>query len=169
MRKARSEGLRVRYETKIEEVDRQLREFEKESETKKLPDIQEALMLVFRFIGTPAETWVKASPEAKIILHNMIFTQNPEYSLATGFGTPSLSLPFRIKEHISDSDGNMVDLTGIEPATSSVQARRSSQLSYRPTADFTLLLCFLCSWNLLIPTEKKLAKTIFQRQTISQH
>ncbi len=124
--KTSSASLRVRYETKIEELDRQIRKFNNESGTKKVPDITEALSLVFRFVGTPAETWKNASYEAKILIHNMIFIQNPKYSLATGFGTPVLSLPFSIKQHFDDLDSNMVDPTRFELATSSMPWRRST-------------------------------------------
>jgi site-specific DNA recombinase len=122
-----SASLRARYQVKIEELDKEVSELNEDPETKKLPDIQEALKLVFRFIGTPAETWRKASPEAKILLHNMIFTENPRYSMATGFGTPKLSLPFSIKQFFFDSETKLVDQTGLEPATSSVQTRRSTR------------------------------------------
>jgi hypothetical protein len=107
----KSNSIRVRYEAKIEELDKQLRVLKNTPETKKIPDIQEAFNLIFKFIGTPAETWKKADNKAKILIHNMIFTSNPVYSLATGFGTPELSLPFRINEHIDDDDNNLVDLS----------------------------------------------------------
>ena len=124
-----SESLRARYQIKIEELDKEVTVLNEDPETKKLPDIREALKLVLRFIGTPAETWRKASPEAKILLHNMIFTENPQYSLATGFGTPKLSLPFSIKQFFFDPEMKLVEYRRLELLTSSLPAKRSSQLS----------------------------------------
>ncbi len=102
--KTRSESVKARYEAKIEESDKKLKELENRLETKKAPDITEALNLLFRLVGTPAETWIKAGSEAKNSLYNMIFTEPLKYSLATGFGTPKLSLPFNINEHFHDPD-----------------------------------------------------------------
>jgi DNA invertase Pin-like site-specific DNA recombinase len=94
--KAKSETIRSRYEAKIEELDAKIKELEKEPEIKKMPDLNEALNLIFKFLGTPAETWKNSSKEMKIKIHNMIFTENPTYSVETGFGTPKLSLPFQL-------------------------------------------------------------------------
>ena len=101
---AQSEGTRSRYEGRIDTLDKRLKSLGSETETKKVPDINEALDLLLRFVGTPAETWVKADPEGKTTLYNMIFAKPLRYSLETGFGTPELSLPFSINEHFSDSD-----------------------------------------------------------------
>jgi len=105
--------VKVRYEAKIEEPDKQLRELESPPETKKAPDITEALDLLCRLVGTPAQTWEKASSEAKNSLFNMIFTEPLEYSLETGFGTPKLSLPFSINEHFYDPDYDYGGADGI--------------------------------------------------------
>ncbi len=105
--KAHSESIRVRYEARIEELDKRLRELEGVQETKKVPDITEALDLLFRLVGTPAETWIKASSEAKNSLYNMIFTEPLRYSLTTGFGTPKLSLPFSINKDFHDPDNEL--------------------------------------------------------------
>ena len=123
---ARSEGVRSRYEEKIEELDKRIKELEVEYKNKKTPDVTGALKLMFKFLGTPAEAWQFSSKQLKITLHNMIFAENPSYCLNTGFGTPKLSLPFQLNEHINDNDGDMVDPTGFEPATSSLQTRRST-------------------------------------------
>lgn len=104
--KTHSESIRARYEARIEDLDKRLKELENEPETKKVPDITEALDLLLRLVGTPAETWIKASSEAKNLLYNMIFSEPLRYSLATGFGTPKLSLPFSINEHFCGSDNN---------------------------------------------------------------
>ena len=124
--KAKSETVKTRYEAKIEELDKQIKALDEKEDNKKTPDLSEALKLTLKFLGTPAETWVNSSKQLKIVLHNMIFAENPSYCLNTGFGSPKLSLPFHIKEHIGGQNGEMVDPTGFEPATFSLQTRCST-------------------------------------------
>jgi len=107
--KTKSDSVRVRYETKIEEIDKRIKEIQKEPETKKTPELNEALDLTLKLLGTPAETWKNSDKPTKIMLHGMIFAENPRYSVKTGFGTPKLSLPFHIKRYICGSDIDLVD------------------------------------------------------------
>ena len=123
---AKSESVRSRYEEKIEELDKQIKALQNEFKNKKTPDINTALNLMLKFLGTPAKTWKNASKQLKVIIHNMIFAENPRYSLNTGFGTPILSLPFHIKEHIDGQNGDLVDSTGFEPATLCMPCRCST-------------------------------------------
>ena len=123
----RSESLRVRYEARVEELEQQLITMESELKNNKCPNIEEARDLALRFLGTPAETWKNALGELKTMIHGMIFESNPTYSLKEGFGTPHLTLPFLISEHVMAVQTNLVDPTGLEPATSSVQTRRSTR------------------------------------------
>ncbi len=114
---AKSESVRSRYEEKIEELDRQIKKLQSEFKNKKTPDVNAALNLMLRFLGTPAETWKNSSKQLKIVIHNMIFAENPKYCLNTGFGTPILSLPFHIKEYIDPENDDLVDLPRIELGT----------------------------------------------------
>jgi site-specific DNA recombinase len=122
-----SQGLRVRYEARVEELDQQLKQLEGGLKNKKVPNFEEARDLALRFLGTPAETWQNALKEVKNMVHNMIFEVNPSYCLKDGFGTPHLTLPFSIKEHILAVNANLVDLTGLEPVTSSMPWKRSTK------------------------------------------
>lgn len=114
---ARSDSLKARYEAKIEGLDQRVRDIKFALQNKKEPDFAEALRLVLKFLGTPAETWSNAVRELKTLVHSMIFEENPKYALQTGFGTPSLSLPFLIKEHVSDVNCELVEVAGITPAS----------------------------------------------------
>jgi hypothetical protein len=116
-----SQGLRVRYEARVEELDQQLKQLESGLKNKKVPNFEEARDLALRFLGTPAETWQNALKEVKNMVHNMIFEVNPSYCLKDGFGTPHLTLPFSIKEHILAVNANLVDHTGVEPVTSAMR------------------------------------------------
>ena len=113
--KSKSESVRTRYEAKIEDLDVRIRELETKNENKKTPDLTEALKFTLKFLGTPAETWVKANKQLKIILHNMIFAENPSYSLNTGFGTPKLTVPFGIKQFVGAQNGDLVEVRGVAP------------------------------------------------------
>ena len=120
-------SLRVRYEAKVEELEQCIRELRKVPETKKEPNFEEALDLALKMLGTPAETWNSKRLKLKTLLHGLIFPVNPSYSLKGGFGTPSLSLPFYIKDHLGTEKSIMVDPTGFEPVTSSVPRKRSTK------------------------------------------
>ena len=115
--RAKTESVKSRYEQKVEALDSEIRKMDLIKENKKTPDINEALKLLIKFLGTPAETWKNSNKQLKILLHNMIFAENPTYSLNTGFGTPNLSLPFLLKQHIGGQNGDMVELAGVAPAS----------------------------------------------------
>ena len=118
----KSESIRDRYEAKIEGLDSKIKELKENLEIKKEPNFYEALNLALNLLGTPAKIWKKADLKLKIMIHNMIFEENPTYSLKTGFGTPKLSLPFCI----NTLKNLLVDPRGFELLTSSVQTRRST-------------------------------------------
>jgi len=111
----KSESVRARYELKIEELDLMVKELKKGPKDQKQPDFAEALELVVKFLGTPAETWKKSNKNLKIMIHNMIFEENPKYSLKDGFGTPKVTLPFSLKYYFFDKNSHLVELRGIAP------------------------------------------------------
>lgn len=112
---ASSESLRDRYEAKIVELDGRISTLKESLKNKNEPDFEEALNLTLKFLGTPAETWKLSGKETKIMLHNMIFRENPKYSLNNGFGTPKLSLPFGLRDLFGALNNKMVELRGVEP------------------------------------------------------
>lgn len=114
---ARSASIKERYEAKIEELDQRIKQLERDAKAENTPDISHALDLTFKFLGTPALAWEKADKQMKIMLHNMIFIENPTYSLNTGFGTPKLSLPFQLIKDVGSKNIDLVDLARIELAS----------------------------------------------------
>ncbi len=113
----KSASIKGRYEAKIEGLDERVKELKKELNNKKEPDFHGALDLALKFIGTPAEIWKKPDKKLKMMVHRLIFEENPRYSLKTGFGTPKLSLPFRIKEYVMAYKKGMVEVAGVAPAS----------------------------------------------------
>jgi site-specific DNA recombinase len=113
--RAKTESVKSRYEQKVEMLDSEIREIDLLKKNKKMPDINEALKLTLKFLGTPAETWKNSNKQLKILLHSMIFAENPSYCLNTGFGTPKLSLPFMLKQHVDGQNGDLVELRGVAP------------------------------------------------------
>lgn len=111
----KSESVRVRFEDKIEELDQRAKSLKNGIKNKKEPNFEEALNLALNFLGTPAETWKKPDKNLKIMVHNMIFEQNPTYSYQKGFGTPKLTLPFSIKKYICNQKCGLVELRGVAP------------------------------------------------------
>ncbi len=107
-----SDSVRARYEAKVEQLDQRIVAIKKTLANKKEPDFEEALSLTLRLLGTPAETWENVGLELKTMVHNMIFTENPKYTLQTGFGTPSLSLPYTIKDHVTTENERLVEVAG---------------------------------------------------------
>jgi len=113
----RSANIKARLETKIEGLDQRIIELKEALKNKKEPDLNEALKLTLKFLGTPADAWKKSDREGKNMVHNMIFEENPAYSANRGFGTPRLSLPFYIKYYILDENGGLVEVAGVAPAS----------------------------------------------------
>ena len=77
------------------------------------PDFKEALELTLRLLGTPAKTWNSTLYALKSMVHHMVFAQNPTYSFKDGFGTPNLSLPFHITDHVDTVKDDLVDPRGV--------------------------------------------------------
>jgi DNA invertase Pin-like site-specific DNA recombinase len=111
----KSESIRERYEAKIEGLDNRAKALKSGFKNKKEPNFEEALNLALKFFGTPAETWKEQDKSFKIMVHNMIFEENPKYSYQKGFGTPKLTLPFSVKQYICNQNYGLVELRGVEP------------------------------------------------------
>ena len=125
--KATNDIVREKYESKIETLENEILALKKQTPPSEYLNCDDAIAEVLHFVGTPADYWQKTNLEGKYMLHKLIFTANPRYDAQNGFGTPEISLPFTIKDAFSNSVSSQVDRTGLEPATSSVQMRRSTR------------------------------------------
>ena len=56
----KSDSVRERYEQKVETLDKLAQDLKNSALNKKEPDLNEALNLALKFLGTPAETWKNA-------------------------------------------------------------------------------------------------------------
>ena len=125
--KTSNDFARKNYETRAETLEKENLILEKQPLASNYLNRDEAIDEVLDFIGTPAKYWNKTNLEGKFMLHNLIFIANPKYDNQNGFGTPEVSLPFKIKDAFLKDVSSMVDQTGLEPATSTVQMWRSTR------------------------------------------
>ena len=127
MSKTTSDIVRRKYEIRVEMFEKEILTLKKQPIAENYLNCADAISEVLDFLGTPADYWQKSNLDGKFMVHNLIFTANPRFDLQNGFGTPEISLPFTIKDAFSNSVSSTVDRTGLEPATSSVQMRRSTR------------------------------------------
>jgi site-specific DNA recombinase len=92
------------------------------------PKIEGAIEHVERFLKSPGLFWNKAKINTKYRLQRFQFPSGVTY-IGNKFGTTEVASLFKTKDAFSASVSSLVDPTGLEPATSSVQMRRSSQMS----------------------------------------
>lgn len=125
--KATNDFVREKYETRAEMLEKENNASKKQALPSNNLHTDDAISEVMDFLGTPADYWQKTNLEGKFMVHDLIFTANLMYDAQNGFGTPEISLPFTIKDAFSNGVSRRVDRTGLEPATSSVQMRRSTR------------------------------------------
>lgn len=92
-----------------------------------LVDFGTAFEKVRHVLKSPYETWIASDLHMKRTITRMMFPAPIPYSRNSGFGTADLSLPYRVIQVVAQSKFIMVDPSGLEPLTSSVQTRRSTK------------------------------------------
>lgn len=85
-----------------------------------------AVGTVFDFIGNPHSLWANGDFEDKRLVLKLAFARKLAYSEDKGFGTGAEALPFSILAGLEGKKKEMVEMTGIEPATFCLQSRRST-------------------------------------------
>ena len=104
----------------------------KVSAPKKKYDFETALNRSFSYIKNPLQKWKKGDLKERQLVLRIVFEDALIYDKETGFETAKLSLPVELS-CIPELDRlEMVELRGVEPLTSSMPWKRSSQLSYSP-------------------------------------
>ena len=71
--------------------------------------------------------WLDLTPEYRLRFQKLVFPQSIRYTKKDGFGTAILGCIFNMVSKSDGTDFSLVDSTGLEPATSSVQMRRSTR------------------------------------------
>ncbi len=95
-------------------------------------DIGATVTYATNFISNLSRIWFDLSPELKPRFQKLVFPQGVYYDAKTKFRTTKLGYIYRFiqkKEEEKPQISTYVDPTGLEPATSSLQMRRSSQMS----------------------------------------
>lgn len=90
-------------------------------------DVGTALEKLQDLLQNPLLLYESGSLETKRLVLERVFTSPLVYERGKGFGTCRLSLPYLLSERFTSGNSIMVDPTGFEPVTSSVQTRRSTR------------------------------------------
>jgi len=122
--KSKSEAVIENYETRIEELSKEIQELEKNKSTTPNISFERALKEVIHFIGTPSNYWINADIEEKHMVHNLVFTKNPHFDMQHKFGTLNLSLPFQLKKELINSKSPLVEMPGVEPGSKGADFKR---------------------------------------------
>lgn len=129
--KTENENVIKTYEKEIEKLTNEEQQLENQAQLMRGTKLEfgTALDTTFNFIKNPYIYWMKDDLKSKQLVLKLVFDDRIIYDRQNGFGTAKLSLPLRVFELNALSNSNDVDPTGLEPATSSLQMRRSSQMS----------------------------------------
>jgi site-specific DNA recombinase len=133
-RKARSDVVRREYEKEMEVAAKSADEIEGRLTT--TDDLgtpyRTALAKAVRFLKSPVTIWESVNVYEKQRLFFFLFDEKIAYSPKDGYRTAFSVRSTRIFEELVTTNSTDVDQRGLEPPASSVQMRRSSQLSYWP-------------------------------------
>jgi site-specific DNA recombinase len=90
-------------------------------------DIELALTYATKFIKDLGRQWFDMKENLRPRFQKHILPEGISYTKSDGFGTATLGLVYAINRDIGCDKSSLVDPTGLEPATSSVQTRRSTR------------------------------------------
>ena len=122
--KTNNEAMKKRYETKIDQLSKEIEVLNKPISKKPILNFDMAISEVLYFVGTPWEYWENADPERKSIIHSMVFIERPSYNSQDGFGTPEVSLPFQLKRLFEKQEKCLVEMPGVEPGSKDRNGKR---------------------------------------------
>lgn len=89
-------------------------------------DVSEAINYARKYVTKPSEVWKEVDLGSKMNLQRFQFPLGLLFD-GENFGTTELSSVFKAKSAFEDADSGLVDPTGLEPATPSVQVRCSTR------------------------------------------
>jgi site-specific DNA recombinase len=89
-------------------------------------DIEAVLIYAKNFASTLDVQWFEVSPGTRQRFQKLVFPKGIAHNRENGFQTAPLGLIFELNRQFVASDSSLVDRTGFEPATSSLQMKRST-------------------------------------------
>ena len=89
-------------------------------------DLEGALAYAINFIGDLGRQWFDLPPQIRHKFQKLVFPEGIAYQRNKGFRTAKLGLIYDINRQFVENKSPMVDPAGFEPATSSLQMRRST-------------------------------------------
>ncbi len=127
--KTQNETVIKAYEREIEKLTEEEKVLEQkfqQMEGGSKAQFETALEETFTFLKNPYLYWKKEDLASKHLVLKLVFSDNLVYKRGEGFGTAKLSLPLRVFELSELGNCSIVDPSGFEPLTSSLQMRRST-------------------------------------------
>ena len=89
-------------------------------------DIEAGITYCKQAIRDVSRQWLDLPPILRSRFQKVIFPTGIAYDRITGFGTVKLGRIYTLNQHSADKNYTLVDPTGFEPVTSSLQMRRST-------------------------------------------
>lgn len=135
--KARDEELISAYEDEINELREKKKHYEisLSKRTYTSEEFGTATDKVLSALKEPMSMWKSDDYNDKRTILFMYFEEQLKYDYNLGFGTASLASPVNLINDMAHARNKSVELTGLEPVTSSMSMKRSSQLSYSSESD----------------------------------
>lgn len=134
-KKKKVSDMRENGEYTSEEFKARKEEIENEITTEKISlsesridqfDIEAALVYATNFIRDLPRLWFDSVPSSRSRFQKLVFPEAITYDRGIGFRTAKLGCIFELNKQFLAQNSNDVDRTGFEPATSSLQMRRST-------------------------------------------
>ena len=90
-------------------------------------DIEAGMSYAKLSIKDLVKQWLDLDLPLRVKFQKLVFPTGITYNRKSGFGTPQLGRIFKLNQQFATRDSYVVDPTGIEPVTSSLQMRRSTR------------------------------------------
>jgi hypothetical protein len=87
---------------------------------------EQVLGEAIRLISNPRHMWQVGDLDRKRLVQKMVFPQRLSYVYRDNFRKPAIALPFRVCEGLAGQKDGLVEVNGIEPMTSCLQSKCST-------------------------------------------
>ena|GEM_PF-1740808 len=118
----------VEFRERMDDIERRVAEVK--VAINRLPTIEfnmkEGVAAAKTLLGRIVDYWDRLAPEMRERFQKIAFPKGIPYSREMGFGTVEMGLIFSMNREFQTGNSSVVDPAGFEPATSSLQMRRST-------------------------------------------